>query len=70
MMAKNALYTAYFNNIEARKDWARIAVQYPEIAAKHTPPEGASYRIIDKSIAKVLAEVSKEAAAAPTEGER
>lgn len=55
---RNALFSQYWNNIEARKDWARIAAQYPEIAAKYAPPEGASYRKIDKAIAKVKAEVA------------
>lgn len=52
--------TAYYNNIEARKDWARIAAQYPAIAARFAPPENAGWRKIDRAIAKVRVAVEKE----------
>lgn len=45
--------TAYYNNIEARKDWERLAAQYPELAKQFEPPPNAGYRKIDKCIAKL-----------------
>lgn len=55
--------TAYYNNIEARKDWEKIAAQYPDIAARFAPPENAGWRKIDKAIAKVREEFAKQAVA-------
>lgn len=53
--------TAIANNMAAWDDWAAIAAQYPEVAMKYTPPEGAGWRVVDKAIAKVRAEIiSKE----------
>ena len=52
--------TAIANNIAAWDDWAAIAAQYPEIASKHAPPEGAGWRVVDKAIAKVRAEIARQ----------
>ena len=52
--------SAYYNNLEARKDWAKIAKKYPEIAVKFAPPAGAGFRKIDKCIAKVRAAIEEE----------
>lgn len=49
---RNALYTAYWNNIEARKDWERIVSEYP-LAKQFDPGPDASYRKIDNAISKV-----------------
>lgn len=52
--------TAIANNIAAWDDWAAIEAQYPEIAKKYAPPEGAGWRVVDKAIAKVKTEVQSQ----------
>ena len=48
--------TNYYNRLEAQRDWKRISQEandsgFGELVAKHTPPEGAGWRKIDKCIA-------------------
>ncbi len=52
--------SAYYNNIEARKDWERIAAQYPDLAAQFAPPANAGWHKIDKAIAKVRAAAAEQ----------
>jgi hypothetical protein len=57
--------TAYWNNVEARKDWNVLADElvaqgYGELVAQHKPPDDAGWRKIDKAIAALKAAVAKE----------
>jgi hypothetical protein len=49
--------TAYYNNLEAWKDWNQLAIQYPEFAKQFTPPVNAGWRKVDKCTAKLKAAI-------------
>jgi hypothetical protein len=53
--------TNYYNTVEARRDFWKLAYQivnagHSEIVHKHTPPDDAGWRTIDKCIAALRSE--------------
>ena len=51
--------TAIANNIEAWRDWRKLAEQYPDLAAKFAPQPSDGWRKVDKCIAKLRKEVEE-----------
>jgi hypothetical protein len=50
--------TGYWNNVEARKDWNKLAITaseagHTELAEQYKPALSAGWRTIDKCIAKL-----------------
>lgn len=45
--------TAYYNKIEAWKDWRKLAGQHPELATQFQPPADAGWKRIDNATGKL-----------------
>lgn len=56
--------TNYYNRIEARRDWDRLATEimragYPEVVWRYTPPADAGYKKIDHCTKEMRKEFEK-----------
>lgn len=55
MLRNFARINNYYNRLAAWEDWNKLAAQSPELAEKFKPTPGATWRKIDKCIAKLRA---------------